>query len=161
MTQEKQETLFDEVLVAYYEAGKEMDNWTKDKFTNLRKQFNVKGSLTSAQESLLASLTKYIPKSPAMNSGKQGKSAPVAERTPLASLVTPESRFSNYNDPMFEWVLDFKAKMRTSWIPTKDDIFQYGYFMRRLGLQYSPPNRWAKEFEEYNNDPTNQRREDK
>jgi len=153
MNNEQQEAIFDQVLVAYYESGKEMDAWTKDKFTNLRKQFNVKGSLTLAQESLLASLTKYIPKSPAINSKSAKFSKPLEqERIPLAPLVTPESRFPNYDPQMVEWVFDFEAKLRTSWVPTKDDIFQYGYFMRRLGSHYSPPNRWAKEFEEYSND---------
>ena len=142
---EQQEELFDKILVAYYEAGKEMDSWTRDKFTNLRNQFNKKGSLTSGQESLLGSLTKYIPKSPAINA-KQVANSP---KIKLAPLANPNDMFSNYQPEMAKWVLDFDAKMRTAWVPTKDEIFQYGHFMRRLGAHYSPPNRWAKEFEEY------------
>ncbi len=47
---------------------------------------------------------------------------------------------------LIAYVEDFEDKIRTSWIPTKDDIFKYGKSLLALGKPYSPPNKWAKEF---------------
>ena len=138
----KQEKIFDDVLIAYNVAGKQMDVWTQAKYINLKEQFDKKGNLSSAQENLLASLIKYIPKSPAI---KQESNEEIENATPM----TPEERFPNYDINLVNDVLEFEAKMRTSWFPTKEEIFKYGYNMRRLGKHYSPPKKWNQEFEEY------------
>ena len=140
----KQAELFDSVLIAYTSENKKMDNWTESKYANLKEQFDRKGSLSPAQETLLASLTKYISKAP--GAGKetfiiQGK-----------TLLTPEEQFPSYNSDLATYVLDFEAKLRTTWAPTKEEIFKYGYAMRCLGVKYSAPKKWSAEFEEHTAD---------
>jgi hypothetical protein len=140
----KQAELFDSVLIAYTSENKKMDNWTESKYANLKEQFDRKGSLSTAQEALLASLTKYVSKAPGA-----GKETFIIQG--ITSLP-PEEKFPSYNSELATYVLDFDAKMRTTWVPSKDEIFQYGYAMRRLGAHYSSPKKWSAEFEEYTAD---------
>lgn len=152
MTQ-TEEQLFLEVATAFKEMGISMDQWTSNKYEGLMNAFQQNGKLTESQRKLLVSLPdkvkQYKQNAPVSKPViTKAKVNPTSTR-PVTSLSNPLSRFPLYDPHMAEWVLDFEAKMRTAWVPTKDEIFQYGYFMRRLGSVYHPPSRWAEEFKEY------------
>jgi hypothetical protein len=144
------ENLFLQVAEAFSKMGITMDNWTSQKYEGLMDAYSRNGRLTEPQKKLLISLpekvVQYQQNAPASASKFKMQESP---KTKLEPLANPNDMFSKYQPEMAKWVLDFDAKMRTAWIPTKDEIFQYGHFMRCLGAHYSPPNRWAKEFEEY------------
>lgn len=158
MINTKQEQMFTEVAEAYANAGKKMDVWTITTFNNLRKNLNEYGNLSANQEKLLLSLTKYIPKSPSVDSKsanpKPAKSIKPTETQISQSLASqvPErfahiSRESKYLD-MMNWVVQFESGLPTN-IPTKEDIFTYGVYLKALGKHYSPPNSWKDEFDSY------------
>lgn len=151
----KQEQMFTEVAEAYANAGKKMDDWTTKTYTNLQSMFSRYGNLSANQEKLLLSLTKYIPKSPDVNSKKTKVNKQLVETQITQSLLTQTpKRFENVpqtpdNVTRMEWIMNFEAKLKTAWSPTKEEIFQYGAFSKMIGMPYSPPNRWKDEFTNY------------
>jgi hypothetical protein len=142
------ENLFLQVTEAFSKMGITMDNWTSQKYEGLMNAYSRNGKLTESQKRLLISLPEKVVQYQ-QNASASKFQMQESPKVKFAPLTNPSDMFPNYEPEMAKWVLDFDTKMRTTWIPSKDEIFQYGYFMRRLGAHYSPPNRWAKEFEEY------------
>ena len=148
------EVLFNEVLDTFSAMGIQMDPWTMEKYKGLSDALQRNGKLTESQRNLLSSLPlkakQYIANAPAKK--PRYKKEEPKETISVANLLSKQERFGDeYKVELVAWVLEFEAKMRTSWVPSKDEIFQYGRFLRLLGKPYSAPAKWRMEFEEFMN----------
>jgi len=148
------EVLFNEVLDTFSAMGIQMDPWTMEKYKGLSDALQRNGKLTESQRNLLSSLPlkakQYIANAPAKK--PRYKKEEPKETISMANLLSPQERFGgNYKKELADWIYEFESKMLTSWIPSKDEIFQYGRFLRLLGKPYSAPAKWRMEFEEFVN----------
>jgi len=143
------EQLFTQVTETFSKLGIQMDKWTATKYQGLQNAFSKTGKLSESQKKLLLALPEKVIQYKQNAPAEIKSSADVIEEIENAKPMTPEERFPNYDINLVNYVLEFEAKMRTSWYPTKEEIFKYGYNMRRLGKHYSPPKKWTQEFNEY------------
>jgi len=142
--------MFDAVSEAYTSAGKTMDKWTQDKFTNLKETYDRYGRLTEKQQELLQSLTKYIAKSPSNPAKRNAEQDEQLKETALIMKQLREERYAGADMDALAFCNEFEHKVGTTpFAPTKDDLFNYYIQKRKLNVGFSVPNKFITEFAEY------------
>jgi hypothetical protein len=142
--------MFDAVSEAYTLAGKTMDKWTQDKFTNLRETYDRYGRLTDKQQELLQSLTKYIAKSPSNPAKRNAEQDEQLKETALIMKQLREERYAGADMDALNFCNEFEHKVgTTAFAPNKEDLFDYYFQKRKLNVGFSVPNKFIGEFAEY------------
>jgi hypothetical protein len=140
------EQMFDNVSDAYVTAGKKMDAWTLDKFSGLQEAYAKHGKLFDKQIDLLNSLTKYIPKSPSISSGKNEQ---IKETAVIMEQLVKE-KYANADADVLSFCRDFENRVATTpFTPNKDELFDYYFQKRKLNTGFTVPNKWVGEFMQY------------
>ena len=138
--------MFDNVSDAYVAAGKKMDEWTSTKFSGLRDAYSKHGKLFDKQIDLLNSLTKYIPKSPDINSGKNEQ----IRETAIIMEQLRKEKYANADVDALTFCRDFEHRVATTpFTPNKDELFDYYFQKRKLNTGFTVPNKWVGEFMQY------------
>ena len=140
------EQMFDNVSDAYVAAGKKMDEWTSTKFSGLRDAYSKHGKLFDKQIDLLNSLTKYIPKSPDILSGKNEQ----IRETAIIMEQLRKEKYANADVDALTFCRDFEHRVATTpFTPNKDELFYYYFQKRKLNNGFAVPNKWVGEFMQY------------